>query len=80
MFNFFKNRVLKVYAACNRQAFLVLSLGLFFCSAIITLIGMFLPYMAYSTINGPENLFAINWLRADIIFLSNILILFFLSI
>lgn len=79
MFNFFKNRVLKVYAACNRQAFLVLSLGLFSCSAIITLIGMFLPYMAYSAINGPENLFAINWLRADIIFLSNILILFFLS-
>ena len=79
MINFFKNRILKVYEACNRKTFLVLSLGLFFCSAVITLIAMFLPYMAYSAISGPANLFEINWLRADIIFLCNIFILYFLS-
>ena len=79
MFSFFINRISKVYEACKSKTFLVLSLGLFFCSAIITLIAMFLPYMAYSAIDGPANLFKINWLRADIIFFSNIFILYFLS-
>lgn len=79
MFRSLKNRASKVFEACHRKTFLTLSMGLFFCSAVITIVGMLLPFMKDSSLDGPANLFLINWVRADIIFFSNIFILYFLS-
>lgn len=76
--NSFKKRIYEIGLAANKHVVLIIAFGVFVLSALLGVIGVFFPFVVKITYTSNPPLFSINWVRADIVLIANLLSLYFL--